>query len=236
MRKSNGSKPWEAICSSIAINIAVVLLVAILSSSQGIPAGVCCLRPWCCADSRSASPFARPRGLGISWFPACNPASAQTWGQLWSAKRGRLPAVREAKPHAEQRSCLDRIFCAGTGARRRFHKASTLLGRLTKTPYSYKNKLPVTFWLVHGVICLSSRYIPSLSNYACSRAGRGVQSFSFWTELVVAISPCCLYLFPRYPRFLITWCFFGNQPPFGAFWAGCSSFVSLLAPLQGHNS
>jgi len=123
--------------------------------------------------------------------------------------------------------------CADMGARWQYHKASTLLSRVTRTIYSYKKK-EITYYILIGSLC----YMLTLKVYsfltACTPGG--VQSFWFWIESVVVISSCHLYLFPSYPSSLLTSCSFGCHPAFGTFWPGYSPFISLLALLQGHNS
>ena len=151
------------------------------------------------------------------------------------AKWNLSPSVQYTNIHTEQRCCLHCMFAQlwvlGDNS-------TKLVRCLTKSQGLYiltkAKKLLITFWLVHCVIHSSLKYIPSLFNYVCPQAG-GMQSCWFWTESLVMISPCHLYLFPGYPRFLLTSSFCGNHTSFCACWAGCCPFISLLDPLQVHS-
>ena len=154
---------------------------------------------------------------------------------LLTQKWDRLPGVQYANTHTEQRGCLYCILVqtwalGGNSTKRAPRLAqSQRLYTLTKT-----KKLLAAFWLVHRVARSSWKQTPSLLHCARPQAG-GVQSSWFWIESVVAISPCRLYLFPGYPRSLLTSCFLGIRPAFGTFRAGWSPCISLLAPLQGQD-
>ena len=151
---------------------------------------------------------------------------------LLSQKWDHLCGVQYTNIHTEQRYWLycmfAQIWVLGDKSRKlEHHLVVSLL-------YSSKNNEITCCILTSSLSCTLILELYSSLTYACSQAG-GVQSSWFWIELVVAIFPCHLYLFPSYPRSLLTSCFFGIHPAFGAFWAGCSPFISLLAPLQGHN-
>ena len=151
-----------------------------------------------------------------------------------SQKWDRLPSVRYTNTHTERRPCLYCIFvqiwALGDNCTKLAHLLAESQPLLLQKQINY---LLVSGWFIMLHTSLRSILLPSLTVHA--RTPGGKQSFWFWTESVVVISPCPLYLFPSYPRVLLTSCFLGNRPSFGTFWAGCSPFISLLAPLQGHN-